>query len=270
LPIFDEPNNPAIPSLNPKQMDTPKLGSITALTITSPDLEKSFQYWQKLGFAEVMRSDFPFPWIQVSDGALLIMLRKADNPYIALTYYITNEDIIKTLGEEGIVFTERPKQTDMVRKHVLQSRDGLNISLVLMPDGFTQPPGPTMLTMQQLDYFNPEKYVNKTCGMYGELAHPVTDLNASIVFWEKLGFKAMSTFSSPYPWAIVSDGLAVVGLHQTTQFSYPAITFFAADMKDKIARLKEQGLENFAEKGAGNIVLTTPENQHVNLFKMGF
>lgn len=251
-------------------MDAPKLGTIIALTITSPDLDKSSQYWQKLGFAEVMRSDFPFPWIQVSDGALLIMLRKDNNPYLALTYYIKNEDIIKILAEEGIVFTEGPKQTDMVRKHVLQSPDGLNISFVLMPEGFTQPPGPTMLTMQQQDYFNPDKYVNKVCGMFGELAHPVTDLDASIEFWQKLGFKSASKFTSPYPWAIVTDGLAAVGLHQTSSFSYPAITFFAADMKERISRLKENGLENYANKGESNIVLTTPEEQHINLFKLGF
>ncbi len=214
--------------------------------------------------------DFPFPWIQVSDGALLIMLRKDDNPYLALTYYIKNEDIIKTLEDNGIDFIEKPKPTDMVRKHLLRSPDGLNISLILIPDGFTQPPGPTMLTMPQQDYFNPEKYVNKTCGMFGELAHPVTNLLVSIAFWQKLGFTALSTFSSPYPWAIISDGLAVVGLHQTDNFSYPAITFFAADMQEKINKLKEQGLENFTSKGAGSIVLTTPEQQHINLFKMGF
>ena len=73
----------------------------------------------------------------------------------------------------------------------------------------------------------------------------------------------------PYPWAIASDGLAVVGLHQTTEFDYPAITFFAADMKDKIEKLKENGLTDFKEKGPGNVVLRTPEHQHINLFKLG-
>lgn len=249
----------------------PKLGQITALTIATPDLENSLKYYQQLGFAEVMRFDFPFPWIQISDGALLIMLRKDPTPYLALTYYVSNIDaVVKELEDAGITFTQKPNANAQFKRYIFQSPDGLTVSLVNIVEGFQQPPGPTMLTMPQQDMMKPEKYVNKTIGMFGELAHPVTDLDASIAFWEKLGFKALSRFSSPYPWAILSDGLAIVGAHQSTQFSYPAITYFAADMKDKIAKLKENGLENYTEAmGPSNIVLTTPEQQKINLFSMG-
>ncbi|HZS43946.1 MAG TPA: hypothetical protein VFC63_02495 [Blastocatellia bacterium] len=251
-------------------LPTPILGEITAITITSPDLERSLQYYLKLGFAEVMRSDFPFPWIQVSDGQLLMMLRQDNTPYIALTYYVKDVDRAASIVDQaGIAFAQKPKNSDFVKKYLIQSPDGLNVSLIGIPDGFSQPPGPTMLKMAQSDYFNPEKYVNKVCGMFGELAHPVKNLDQSISFWEKLGFKAISKFSSPYPWAIASDGLAVVGLHQTDKFDYPAITYFAADMKSKIAKLKEAGLTDFTESGPGNVVLTTPEAQHINLFSMG-
>jgi hypothetical protein len=124
--------------------------------------------------------------------------------------------------------------------------------------------------MPQTDYFNPEKYVNKTCGMFGELAHPVKDIEASIAFWELLGFATLSKFTSPYPWAILSDGLSVVGLHQATHLTAPTITYFAADMKDKIERLKTSGINNYDEsRGAGNLILSTPEGQKIFLFKMG-
>ena len=251
-------------------LPTPKLGEITAITITSPDLETSLKYYQKLGFTEVMRFDFPFPWIQVTDGALLIMLRQDTNPYCALTYYVKDIDnVVTEVEQQGIDFTQKAKPTDMVKRYLLQSPDGLTISLVSIVDGFKQPAGPTMLNMPQQDYFNPDKYVNKTCGMFGEFAHPVKDLDQSIAFWEKLGFTAISKFTAPYPWAIISDGLAIVGLHQTTNFSYPVITYFAADMKEKIEKLKNAGLENYTESGLSNIVLTTPEQQHINLFKLG-
>ena len=49
----------------------PKLGDVTAITITTPDLEKSVQFYKLLGFTELLRADFPFPWVQISDGALL-------------------------------------------------------------------------------------------------------------------------------------------------------------------------------------------------------
>ena len=252
-------------------LPTPTLGEITAITITSPDLERSFTYWQQLGFKEVMRMDFPFPWIQISDGALLIMLRKDDTPYIALTYYVKDIDkVVADAESNGIVFIQKPKGSDFVKRYLFKSPDGLNISLVNIMEGFTQPPGPTMLTMPQTDYFNPEKYVNQTCGMFGELAIPVADLDQSLEFWKKLGFNELSKMQGAYPWAITSDGLSIVGLHQTKNFTEPTITFFAADMKAKIEKLKVGGLTGFTEKeGTSNIVLTTPEKQQVNLFSLG-
>jgi catechol 2,3-dioxygenase-like lactoylglutathione lyase family enzyme len=252
------------------ELPQPILGNITAFTIASPDLERSLAYYKMLGFSEVMRSDWPFPFIQITDGAILIMLRLGNDPYIALTYYIGDlVPVITDLEQKGISFIHEPKPTDMVKRYVFSSPDGLKVSLVGVPEGFTQPPGPTMLTMEQQDYFNPDKYVNKVCGMYGEFAHPVADLEKTIAFWQLLGFKAVSKFTSPYPWAIMSDGLSVVGAHQTTHFSYPAITFFAGDMKDKIAALKEQGLTDYVEQGPSNAILTTPEQQHIFLYKLG-
>ncbi|MEI8278917.1 MAG: VOC family protein [Bacteroidota bacterium] len=249
----------------------PILGEISALTISSPDLDKSLSFYKQLGFKEIMRFDFPFPWIQITDGALLIMLKKSDNPYIALTYYVKNiESLVSTLEAKGVNIYEKPTPSDMVKRHLIKSPDGVNISLVTYMEGFQQPAGPTMLTMPQTDYFNPDKYVNKACGMFGEFAHPVIDMNASIAFWELLGFKVLSKFESPYPWAIISDGLSVVGLHQSTHFSYPAMTFFASDMLDKIEAIKASGIDCYDEsRGAGNLILTTPEQQHIFLFKMG-
>ena len=253
-----------------QNLPTPILGEITAFTITSPDLEQSLAYYQRLGFKELYRADWPFPWIQITDGVLLIMLRADPNPYIALTYYVKDiNGVVAGLDKKGIKFTFRAKDSDQLKRYVMQSPDGLTISLVNIIEGFTRPPGPGMLTMPQQDYFNPDKYVNKVCGLFGEYAHPVTNLEKSLEYWTLLGFNAISKFTAPYPWAIISDGLSIVGLHQTDKFNYPVITFFAADMKDKINKLKEQGLTDYTEQGPSNIVLTTPEQQHINLFKLG-
>ena len=251
-------------------LPTPILGEITALTINTPDLNASFEYYKKLGFSEVFRADWPFPWIQVTDGALLIMFRKENTPYLALTYYVKDiNKVVADLDAKGIEFTYRAKPTDPVIRYVFKSPDGLVVSLVSIIEGFQQPAGPTMLKMAPTDYFNPEKYANKTCGMFGELAHPVANLEQSLEFWKLLGFTFVSKFGAPYPWAIISDGISIVGLHQTDKFTGPAITYFAADMKNKIAALKADGLTSFIEQADGNLVLTTPEGQHINLFRMG-
>lgn len=248
-----------------------KLGEVSAITITTPDLITSAACYKKLGFNEVLKADFPFPWVQISDGALLIMLRKATHPYLALTYYVKDLDtLVPELEADDIVFLQKPTPGDFLKKHIIESPDGLTVSLINIFDGFKQPPGPTMLTMNQQDYFNPEKYTNPAIGMFGELAHPVQELNNSIAFWQLLGFSVLSKFDTPYPWAIMSDGLSIVGLHQTKNFDYPAITYFAADMPEKLIRLRnEGGLEIKEMTGGNNAVLTTPEGQHFNLFKLG-
>ena len=249
----------------------PKLGDVTAITMSTPDLDISLEYYQRLGFTLSWRIDAPFPLIQMTDGASLLMLRLEKSPYFALSYFVKElEKVVAEVEGCGIVFSQKPNANDFIKKYLMQSPDGLNISLMNFGDGFVQPPGPTMLTMLQEDYFKPDKYANKVCGMFGELAHPVKDLEKSILFWKQLGFAVLSKFASPYPWAILSDGLAVVGLHHTNNFSYPAITFFASDMKEKIGKLKSNGLKDYSESGGqGNIVLTTPEKQHINLFTLG-
>ncbi len=253
-----------------QRLPQPKLGNITALTITTPNLNDSVAFYMQLGFTELMRADWPFPWVQVTDGALLIMLRKDPNPYLALTYYVDNiDELAAGLAKAGITYTQKPGKKDALKRYIFQSPDGLTVSLVGITEGFQQPPGPDMLHMRPEDYNKPEKYTNKACGMYGELAHPVADLPTSIAFWNKLGFNAVSTYTSPYPWAILTDGLAVVGLHQTTHFTKPAITYFAADMALKIAQLKKNGLTGFSNESPGNATLTTPEQQTIFLYQLG-
>ena len=39
-------------------------------------------------------------------------------------------------------------------------------------------------------------------------------------------------------------------------------------MMEKIERLKIKGLKDYVESGGGNIVVTTPEKQYINLFKL--
>lgn len=245
------------------------LGEVTAFTINSPDPEVSLQFYQQLGFREVIRADFPFPFIQITDDAILIMLRKSAEPYLALTYYTKDSSaIVPELEARGIEFLSKPGKGDFVKRYLFQSPDNAKISLVEVPEFFAKPPGKTMITMDQADYFKPETYTNKVAGMFGEYAQPVTDLERSIEFWEKIGYTVLSKYKEPRPWAILSDGTGITGLHQSNEFSSAAITFFAADMKTKLENLKKQGL-TFKEINPANAILTTPENQQLFLFNFG-
>ena len=76
--------------------------------------------------------------------------------------------------------------------------------------------------------------------------------------------------NEPYPYAILSDGLILIGLHQTKNFNYPAVTYFGLNTDKRVQQLKSQGLQNFSEMaGKGNVVLKTWEGQHFFLFSFG-
>lgn len=249
----------------------PKLAEVSGLTINTPDLKASVKFYKKLGFSELFRGDFPFPLVQLSDGQIQIMLRHTPEKYFALTYYPGDIDAVAAeLAAEGIEpFEKNISDSDYLKFYRMKTPEGFVVSMVMLIESFTQPAGPTMLTMSPQDYSNPEKYTNKTAGMLGEIAYPVKDLDVSIAFWQKLGFKVLSKYGEPRPWAILADGLNVVGLHQADDFDQPAITYFASDMAVRIESLKAAGITNLTEKNPGNVVLNTPEGQHINLFSLG-
>lgn len=253
------------------ELPIPRLGQVAGFTINCPDLDASREFYQKLGFTELFEAEFPFKLVEITDGQIQIMLRQSPNLYFAMTYYPRNIDAVaETLERGGIEFWEKANtKSDFIKRYITTTPEGVNVSLVQYIDTFVQPPGPTMLIMPQEDYFNPEKYVNQTIGMYGEIAHPTADLEATVRFWELLGFVAVSRYESPYPWAILSDGLNTVGMHQTTKFNYPAITYFAVNMAERIEKLREEGITPQVEEDRGNVTLLTPEGQHINLFTVG-
>jgi hypothetical protein len=127
-----------------------------------------------------------------------------------------------------------------------------------------------MLSMAPTDFNSADKYPNKIAGVFGEFCHPVTDVNQSLVFWKKLGFTSKNIELQPYPHAIISDGLMIIGLHQTKHFDYPAITYFGLNTVARIKQITDTGLSKPIEmQGKENVVFRTFEGQHLFIFSVG-
>ncbi|MEO6405431.1 MAG: VOC family protein [Ferruginibacter sp.] len=248
-----------------------KLGDVATVYITTANMDSSLVVYSKLGFTRSSYSDAPFRWSLLSDGSLNIMLRQDDKPFIGLTYYATDpHKLAEQLEKEGVVFDKKPKEGDVMKRYFIKSPDGFTITLVNNAGSFKQPTGITLLTMKPADFSAADKYPNKQAGAFGEFAQPVTDLNASVEFWKKLGFKVMANIKEPYPHAILSDGLMLIGLHQTSHFTYPAVTYFGMNTAKRVQDLKDNGLQNFSEiMGKNNVALQTWEGQHFFLFSLG-
>jgi hypothetical protein len=248
-----------------------KLGDVACVYITTSNLDSSVALYEKLGFSKTGSNDFPSPWAQVSDGSLIIMMRKDTNPYIGLTYYVSDiEKSVTALEKDGIVFAQKPKEGDPIKRYYIKSPDGFTIMIVDNLGGFQKPAGLTLLNMKPADFNSADKYPNKQCGAFGEFAQPVADINTSLAFWKKLGFKVKADMKDPYPHAILSDDLMIIGLHQTNHFNYPAVTYFGLNTAKRVQQLKEKGLTDFSEMmGQSNVVLKTYEGQHFFIFSVG-
>lgn len=247
------------------------LGDMACVYIQTVSLDSSAAVYSKLGFTETGSNTFPVPWKQLSDGSLVIMLRQDEQAYMGLTYYSDSVDVVaRKLKADGIVFTRTPAAGDVIKRYYFRSPDGFPIMLAENLGGFKAPQGVTLLSMNQADYNKPEKYPNQVCGVFGEYCHPVDDLNASLPFWKKIGFTVKYQVNEPYPHAILSDGLMIIGLHQTIHFDYPAVTYFGINTLKRIDQLKSKGLTDFSEvMGANNQVLKTWEGAHVFIFSLG-
>jgi len=248
-----------------------KLGEVASIYVTSPNLDSSVAFYEKIGFQKIASNVMPAPWALVSDGSLLIMMRQDSVKYAGLTYYVKDiESTVAQLEKNGIGFTKKPKEEDLIKRYYFKSLDGLNIMLASNVGLFKQPTGITMLNMNPIALQTEDKYPNKECGAFGEFCHPVTDLNNSIEYWKKLGFEVKSQMSQPYPWAILSDGLMLIGLHQTKNFSYPAVTYFGLNTENRVKELTGKGVTGFTEfMGKKNVTLKTWEGLHFFLFSMG-
>ncbi len=79
-------------------------------------------------------------------------------------------------------------------------------------------------------------------GDAAEITLSVASLNVSLPFYEKLGFKTLSRTSGQTPSATLTDGMIIVRLQQGSSPS-PVLTYYAADMAQRIVRLESLGVK---------------------------
>lgn len=218
-----------------------KAGNYVEIRNTVGDVATALAFYQKLGFKSVGEDI-------VTDGSINIHLLTGDEPALTLSY--AGSDLAAALALD----IEAQVSGDSV---TLTTPDGLQVQLTAQPSSVPMPEG-TSLSRTPISEL----------GKFGEFALPVADCAAATTFWEKLGFAPLHLADQPYPWAILSDGLIVIGLHQTKDFAQPHITYFSMDMAERIAQLETDGLavRYLTEADKSNAAFTAPGDQHFFLF----
>jgi catechol 2,3-dioxygenase-like lactoylglutathione lyase family enzyme len=219
-----------------------KPGDYVEIRTTVGDIAEAQVFYEKLGFKAVGGD-------VVTDGSINIRLLIDDEPSPSLGY--AGSDVAAITTALGF---DTPPSHDSTS---FTAPDGLNIRLDAQASSVPMPTG-TPMSRTAISHL----------GKFGEFALPVADRDAAIAFWEKLGFEQMYAADEPYPFVIISDGLIVLGLHQTSDFDQPHVTYFAADMAARIARLQADGVvvRFMSEDDKSNAAFTAPGGQRFFLF----
>ena len=100
------------------------------------------------------------------------------------------------------------------------------------------------------------------------------DLELIVDFWTKLGFEIILKEKEPHPWAILTDGLIVLGFHQEdwgSENNNPTLTYFDPNMEKIFPVFQKIGIELKTVEGlsleSGNGVVTAPDGLRIFLFK---
>jgi catechol 2,3-dioxygenase-like lactoylglutathione lyase family enzyme len=194
-----------------------QLGTYVEVRSTVPDIAAALATYTRLGFKPVGDAI-------VTDGGLNIHLQTEPLPGPTLAYYGSDLAALRAAGVP-------------VNDNAITDPNGVQLWLSADAAPAPMPPGGIM-----------ERQPVSRLGKFGEYAIPVDNFERSATFWKNLGFQTLHSDTNPYPWGIFADALIVVGLHQVDPasgqptFSTPHITYFAGDMPDRIAAVKQAGL----------------------------
>jgi hypothetical protein len=219
-----------------------KLGNYVEILMTVRDLSAARGFCETLGMIQVGNNVY-------TDGSMNIRLSTDTFPSPTLQYAGSNLEQIKAAG------------VNVRADGSFTDPNGLRVSLSAEASSVPGPEGDPL-----------QRRPISRCGKFGELAVACSNLTTSLSFWEQCGFTRIHGGAEPYPYAILSDGLMIVGLHQTPDFYNPTITYFATDMADRIEQLQRESismtvLEPQVNGRAVNAMFRSPDGQAFFLFE---
>jgi hypothetical protein len=112
-------------------------------------------------------------------------------------------------------------------------------------------------------------------GTFFEISVQTLDHEATIAFWEKLGFDPIYG-EKDGDWVTMADDFFKIGFYRKDTvphpFRSPAITYFEEDMKDRIKLVKSLEMPvahelGSCKTGVEDAILETPSGYHIFMFK---
>jgi catechol 2,3-dioxygenase-like lactoylglutathione lyase family enzyme len=256
-----------------------KLGEFVEISLSVTDLATSLSFYERLGLKKVGGGDLPYPWAIVSDGSLHLGLHQSVFPSPTLSYFsVLRRDPLRT-GTSLRINILREFGITMGQAQQLGVRFGFGENGQAIAVDFNTPEGQRVFLADMLmhqesvtDRFSiPIRDFLSTCETFGELSLKTEDVEAAAAYWEQLGFQRLAGNNTPYPWALLSDGLIRLGLYQAVRFTRPAISYFRSNMQERLEQLEQQGLQfvstrKDAQGRSIGALIHSPDGQPILLF----
>ncbi len=240
------------------------LGLQSFIELSTLDIQSEHSFWNRLGFEELSPGKDHF---FISDGTVLLGLVETQPSPMKLVYRHEDQSAFESICQKMEVTASMKGE-----KLLIQSPDGFQLQVEYSKNSIPSLGNPqTTYSITPEQFKNGKNLPNPHCGVFGEVCHQVKDLETSLAFWKRLGFEPDNVDQEPYPWSIVLDGTSIIGLHQTDEFTYPAITYFAPDMEKRLEKIRYTDIRDafkFVMDGESNAELTSPGGHKVFLFNL--
>jgi catechol 2,3-dioxygenase-like lactoylglutathione lyase family enzyme len=205
------------------------LGRFHEISVETSDIAESVAFYERLGFTQCGTTDtWTHPYGVLTDGKLFLGLHQFKFPAPTLTY------VHEGVAQLAIAIEKRG--IELAWKRV--GEDSFN------EFGFFDPSGQAVRVQEAPTHFSSEKDLRDTslCGDFAEFSLPAPESEPLREFWEPLGFVAMGETEAPYLRMSMTSDHIDLAVHRPRMLDRPMLVFAAADMGERIERLKALGV----------------------------
>lgn len=227
----------------------PLPGRFHELSICTPDIRASIDFYEALGFWQAPTGDvWPHRYGVVTDGRLVLGLHEA-HEFDAITFIHPDlARLARSLDEAAVPLNVRNTDPEVFNQIEFADPAGQRIR---------------MLAARTFSPAGAGTEQHSLCGYFAHYGMPVREPATVAAFWEPLGFVAMPEEDEPYAHqSLTSDGIDLA-LHAPRLLSAPVLVFCEEQMGARITRLREAAVnETSLPRGLtseGNAVLEAPE-----------
>ncbi len=225
------------------------LGRFLELSLSTPDIQASLNFYGKLGFSEAQVGEsWTHPYGVVTDGRIYLGLHQQETSEPALTF--VKPGLLKhleILESRGIEFEYRRLGNDIF--NAVAWRD---------PEG-------NMLRLIEARTFSPSKRSARDtshCGYFTEIALPCTDFTIGKTYWEGLGFVAMDEFDDRLPHVSCTSDFIDLGLYPPGPLRGAGVRFEVDDIDTTLKALGDLGISprrDSAARASQSVLVIAPE-----------